>query len=618
MSRFQLISTTSRIVSLCRSGLLSAARQLFDEMPERDTVAWNAMLAAYCRSGFPSHTLSLFFSMRSCCTPQDPFSFTSALAAAADLGDLLAGEKLQSLAIRCGLCSFVPVCNSIVDLYGKCYRPSEAMRVFKEIVDRNEVSWCSLLHGFVVSGLLGEACKVFNEMPTRNLVAWNVMIKGFASCGEPKLSIDCFKEMLVSGCSGDFLTFSSLINFCAELSDPLCGKMIHALIIRNGWIDSVEVSNSVLSFYGKFNCYLETMRIFNSIGARSLVSWNAMIDAHMKFGNIEGAVSLFHEAPETNIVSWTSMVSGFARNSNGEEALHYFVNMMRNSHKPDDFTFGAILHACSLLTVLANGKMFHGLIIHCGFECFVYVSNGLINMYAKCGDIKSSSEVFDGIAMKDIVSWNAMIFGFAVHGCSQRALEVFKAMVASCIQPDKLTFIGLLMACCHSGLLEQGMGFLSSMESVHGISPDLDHLTCIVDMIGRSGYSRKLSNLIEEMNAGYSEALLNASNIYGDLLVGRRAGEWLMMMEPLKEGGYVMLSNLYCFNGRWREAEIVRRLMVKKELRKTPGCSWIEVGGIVMVFVSGSSLSPMVHLHNLLSILESEMRNPSSVGAESG
>ncbi|KAG0502852.1 hypothetical protein HPP92_002924 [Vanilla planifolia] len=299
-----------------------------------------------------------------------------------------------------------------------------------------------------------------------------------------------------------------------------------------------------------------------------------MIDVHLRHGDVKGAVGLFWEAPEINIVSWTTMIAGFARNAHGKEALLYFVNMLRNLQIPDDITFGAVLLACATLTVLRNGLMVHGCLVCHGFESFVYVANGLVNMYAKCGDIKSSCKVFDEIIAKDLVSWNAVIFGLAVHGWAQKALKVFEDMISDRVQPDKLTFLGLLMACCHSGLVEQGMGFLSSMNSVHQISPDADHVTCVIDMLGRAGRLREaailldyFSDSVKDKHAGYWESLLCASIIHQDVNLAMAIGEQFMNLEPQMETSYVLLSNLYCFSGHWKEAENIRRAMADRALR---------------------------------------------------
>lgn len=504
-------------------------------------------------------------------------------------------------------------------MYGKCSSPSDAAWAFEEMEERNKVSWCSLLYSHVICGQLDDAHQLFDAMPARNTISWNILIMGYARLGEGEHSISLFKKMQLLGVEGDATTFGSLMDAGSDLLDPRFGRMIHAFIYQRGWYAAVEVNNSVLSFYAKFGLRNDALKAFESMETRTLVSWNAMIDAHMKFGDVHGALRLFLKAPETNVVSWTAMISGFARNGYGEKAVSLFVEMKRKSLAPDDFTFGAVLHACAMLAVLANGRMTHSCVICCGFNSHLYVGNGLVNMYIKCGDVEAGTRVFDGILKKDLVSWNAMIFGFALHGLATRAFEMYKDMLARGILPDKVTFLGLLMACSHAGLIKQGKHFLQIMESVHGIELDTDHITCIIDMLGRAGHLREASKLLGSCSRVVSdrisdacEALLGACAVHGDWRIGKMLGEQLVSEEPQKEVGYVMLSNLYCVGGRWREAEKVRRVMMEQGVRKIPGCSWIEVRDVVMEFVSGSqSVNHMIDVHDMIGLLNYEMRNPS-------
>ncbi|EHA8586588.1 Pentatricopeptide repeat-containing protein, mitochondrial [Cocos nucifera] len=559
--------------------------------------------------------------MRTCAARPDCFSFTAVLAASADLHDLNSGRKLHALLLRLGLRSSLPVSNSLLDMYGKCSCPSDAGRAFEEMEERNEVSWCSLLHGYVNSGLLDDAHRLFGTMPVRKTISWNILIMGYARLGEIEHSISLFRKMQLLGVEGDVTTFGSLMNACSDLSDPRFGRMIHAFIYQSGWDVAVEVNNSVLSFYAKFGFCNDALKAFESMEARTIVSWNAMIDANMKFGDVHGALLLFLKAPETNVVSWTAMISGFARNGYGEEALSLFVDMKRNSLTPDDFTFGAVLHACAMLAVLANGTMTHSCVIRCGFDSYLYVANGLVNVYAKCGDVEAATQVFDGILRKDLVSWNAMLFGFALHGSATKAFEVYKDMLAGGILPDKVTFVGLLMACSHAGFIEQGRAFLQVMESVHGIELDTDHITCIIDMLGRAGHLREAGELLGSCSRVVSdritdtcEALLSACAVHEDMRIGKMLGEKLVSEEPQKEVGYVMLSNLFCVGEQWREAEKVRRVMMEQGVKKVPGFSWIEVRDMVMEFVSGSqSVNHMIDMHNMIGLLNYEMRNPSFI-----
>ncbi|TYJ17660.1 hypothetical protein E1A91_A09G067900v1 [Gossypium mustelinum] len=381
----------------------------------------------------------------------------------------------------------------------------------------------------------------------------------------------------------------------------------------------MEVKNSILSFYAKLCCMDVAIKEFESVGLLSQVSWNAMIDGYIKMGNTIDAFHVFQRAPMKNVISWTSMIAGYARNGEGEQALNLFVQMVRSCICPDEFTFGATLHACSSLAVLGFGKMVHGCVIRYGFQAYVYVGNGLVNMYAKCGDIKRSSYAFNEILEKDLVSWNAMLFGFGMHGLSTQALQIYDEMVAHGMKPDKVSFIGLLMTCSHAGLINKGRLFFDMMSSLYGLTYEIDHVACMVDMLGRAGYlveAKELSSkyskkdTVEAKSSSY-EALLGACSIHGDVRMGVSVRDDLQhSVDSQKDMGYVLLSNLYCASGQWKEAEIVRKAMVDQGVKKMPGYSWIEVKNKVTVFVAGNISHPYrEELYMILNSLDPEMRN---------
>lgn len=574
--RAHLISATSEILRLARRGGISDARKLFDDIPDRDIVAWNAMLTAYSGCGLPLQALSLFARMRSSSAvpapAPDPFSFTAALSAAADLRDLSGGRQHHALLLRLGFHGRLPVRNALVDMYGKCSRPSDAAQVFDEMEERNEVTWCALLSGYLVSGRLPDAHRLFGQMPVRTTVAWNTLMGGYAQLGLGQSCVELFKEMQMCGFNGDATTFASLINACSEMKNSSFGPMIHSIALRRGWSVTTEVSNSLLSFYASFNSRDDAQMVFEAMPHRTSISWNAMIDASMKFGDVEQAAALFERAPETNAISWTAMIAGFARNGHGEKALALFADMIRKSLSPDDFTYGAALHACAAMAVLGNGRLIHGCAVRSGFGSYLYVANCLVNMYSKCGDIVCAGKVFDEMRTKDLVSWNAMLFGFATHGCALEAFRVFDNMLMSSVSPDKFTFMGLLLACNHAGLVNVGKIVLETMVDVHGLRPDVKHESCVTHMLGRVELQATCSTgMLREMESSY-EALLRTV---------------IDNEEVDRDVKYVMLSNLLCTNGRWDEAERVRRRMTEEGVKKYPGCSWIEARDNVVVFMSG-------------------------------
>ncbi|KAM5577569.1 hypothetical protein ABKV19_008090 [Rosa sericea] len=612
-----LIKTTSKMAALARLGHINHARQLFDEMPHRDSIAWNAMLTAYTQLGFHHQALSLLRSMRISNTRPDHFTFTATLSACAGACNLQCGTKLHCLLTVLGYQSYLPVNNALIDMYGKCLEPCSATGVFEEMKLGNEVTWCSLLFAYTNSGLFDAAREVFCVMPRRVERAWNVMIVGYARNGEVEMCLGLLKEMKESLCRPDQWTFSALMNACVEALEFWCGCMLHSFIIKSGWSSSAEVKNSVLSFYAELGCLGNAVKVFESGGTLTQVSWNAMIDTYMKLGNTLEALRVFQLSPEQNIDSWTSMISGYARNGRGEEAAMFFVDMLRTGLEPDDFSFAVVLHACSNLALLGRGEMFHGCIIHYGFHAYAFIGNSLVNMYAKCGDLKGSIRAFRDILHKDLVSWNAMLFAFGLHGKAIETLQFFEQMVVNGVKPDNVTFIGLLMACSHSGLIGESRALFETMQTIYGLSPDKYHVACMVDMLGRGGYLAEAKELADKYCSVYSakislrEALLGACSAHGELGFGKYLGETLKITEPHNETSYVLLSNLYCASGQWKEAEMVRKRMADQGVKKMPGCSWIEVRNRVMAFVAGKNSDPfMDEVYNILQYIDFEIWNP--------
>lgn len=618
--RSYLVQITSKITTLAKSGSILGARKLFDELPYRDTIAWNAMISGYLHLGFHQEALSLFCIMRLSNVKPDNFTYTALLSTCAGLKDIKLGRMFHALVLVSGCNSLLPVNNALIDMYGKCLRAQEANKVFEEMGFRNEVSWCSLLFAYLNVGLLDVSRSVFYDMPRRVVIAWNTIVVGYAKWGEVESSLGLFKKMLEDSCSPDQWTLSAILTACTEMTEPCYGRMLHGFIIQSGWNSAVEVNNSVLSFYIKFGEEHEVLKAIQAVGMFNEVSWNAIIDAYMKIGDLEEAYLAFQRVPDKNLISWTSMITGYMRNGHGECALRFFVDLMSSHIRPDDIAFGAILHACSNLATLGHGRMVHCCVIQSGFHACAYVGNGLVNMYAKCGDICNSYRAFTDILDKDLISWNTMLFAFGLHGRSSQALRILEEMVASGMKPDKVTFIGLLMTCNHLGLIDEGLFFFESMTSRYGLFPEIDHVACVIDMLGRGGKLEKAKELankyIEANNVKVNslEALFGSYSSQGDLKMGAELAERLQILKPCDEMSYVVLSNLYSASGQWKQAETLRKEMADRGIKKMPGCSWVEVRNQVAAFIAGSNSFPyMEDVHMMLYILESEIRYPMSI-----
>ncbi|KAK1426894.1 hypothetical protein QVD17_15574 [Tagetes erecta] len=612
-----LVHTTSKIASLAKSGRVAHARKLFDEMSHRDTVVWNTMITCYTHLNLYQQALLLFHQMTQFSnTKPDHYSFTATLSACAGSCKLQFGQNIHALVVVMGYCSSLPVNNALIDMYAKCLSPCSANAVFKETEFRNDVSWCSLLFAYVHANQLQVAQSVFDSMPNRVNIAWNTLIACHARHGSIRTCVELFKKMMAESCDEDQWTYSALMNASAESQQYYIGCMVHAVIAKKGWACAVEASNSILSFYAQIGSPADVVKMFESITTLTQVSWNAIIDAQMKIGDTHKALIAFQQAPERNVISWTSMMTGYVRNGNAEEAVDFFVNMVKSSLQPDDFSLGTVLHACSVMATLGHGKMIHSLAIIHGFHGYAYVGNGLVNMYAKCGDVDGSKQSFDDIMEKDLVSYNTMLIAYGLHGWGEKALKIYEEMLVSGLKPDKVTFISLLMTCSHLGLINQGRALFRSMNQIHGISPEIDHVTCMVDMLARGGYleeAREMANTYRtrDMIVGSSEAVFGSCYTHGDILMGTELGGELKTLEPECEMSYVVLSNLYCASEKWKEAELVRKVMADHGVKKTPGCSWIEVKNKVTAFVAGNSLCvDKDDMSSVLYLLEYQLKNP--------
>lgn len=288
------VSTSSHRRDWCHEGFYWLKIK-FDGMSYRDTVAWNSMLAGYSQLGLHQEALSLFHQMRISNAKPDPFTFTAALSACADSGSLLNGTKVHALVIVSGYQSSLAVNNSLIDMYGKCLNAFSAGEVFQAMDDTNEVTWCSLLFAYANSGQFNAAREIFNLMPRKVDIAWNTMIAGLGRCGEIELCLDMFKKMLQSLCEPDQWTYSALISACTESSELLCGCVLHSVIIKSGWSSAVEAKNSILSLYAKLGSLSDAMKIFESTGILTQVSWNAIIDAHMKAHELISLIRRTHD-----------------------------------------------------------------------------------------------------------------------------------------------------------------------------------------------------------------------------------------------------------------------------------------------------------------------------------
>lgn len=480
-------------------------------------------------------SIEIYHSMRKEGLSPDSFTFPFLLKACARLLDSKLGIKLHGLVVKAGCESDAFVNTSLVSLYGKC-------------------------------GFIDNAFKVFDDIPEKNVAAWTAIISGYTGVGKCREAIDMFRRLLDMGLRPDSFSLVRVLAACTRIGDLRSGEWIDDYITKIGMVRNVFVATSLVDFY-------------------------------VKCGNMERACSVFDGMLEKDIVSWSSMIQGYASNGLPKEALDLFFKMLNEGFRPDCYAMVGVLCACARLGALELGNWASNLMDRNEFLGNPVLGTALIDMYAKCGRMDRAWEVFRGMRKKDIVVWNAAISGLAMSGHVKAAFGLFGQMEKSGIEPDGNTFVGLLCACTHAGLVDEGRQYFNSMERVFTLTPEIEHYGCMVDLLGRAGFLDEAHQLVKSMpmeaNAIVWGALLGGCRLHRDTQLVEGVLKQLIALEPSNSGNYVLLSNIYSASHKWDDAAKIRSIMSERGIKKVPGYSWIEVDGVVHEFLVGDTSHPL-------------------------
>ncbi|XP_019059534.1 PREDICTED: pentatricopeptide repeat-containing protein At3g29230 [Tarenaya hassleriana] len=434
--------------------------------------------------------------------------------------------------------------------------------------------------GTPCSTVIESAYKVFCEMVERNVVAWTSMISGYIL-------------------NGDLVCARRLFDLAPERDVVLWNTMV------SGYIES---GNTV-----------EAKRTFDRMPQRDVMSWNTMLNGYANVGDSEACEGVFDEMPERNVFTWNGLIKGFARNEKFSEVLYAFRRMVDEGNVlPNAATVMMVLSACAKLGALDSGKWVHQSVKILGYNGNLNVENALIDMYAKCGGIDVAVEVFKGMEKRDLISWNTLINGLAVHGYGTDALNLFQEMKNCGLQPDHITFVGVLCACTHMGFVEDGLAYFSAMLEDYSLIPQIEHCGCVVDLLSRAGLLTQAVEFVDKMpveaDAVIWAALLGASRVYKNVEVGELALEKLVKFEPRNPANYVMLSNIYGDHGRWEDVARLKLAMRDTGVKKVPGISLIETDdGLVEFYSSGEKHPQSEEIYKVLKGLMKLLRTPAFV-----
>ncbi|KAL1534986.1 pentatricopeptide repeat-containing protein-like protein [Salvia divinorum] len=446
-------------------------------------------------------------------------------------------------------------------------------------------SVCALTPSFLY------AQRIFQQVGQSETSTWNCCLRDFAESDTPFGAILLFHQLRRHNVFPDSFTCSFVLKACVKLMDLSHGRIIHALIVKLGLLFNLVLQNVILHLYASCGEMSDAILLFDKMPQRDVVTWNTMITQLVKRGDITSAHQMFLEMPDRNLRSWTAMIAGFVRCGKPKKAIDIFREMKQVGLKPNEATVVAVLAACADLGALDLGRWIHDYSDKSGFKENVLICNTLIDMYIKCGCLKAAKDVFEGMKKRTVVSWSSMIQGLALHGNADEALGLFSKMIQTRMKPNDVTFIGLLNACSHMGLINEGRAFFARMTTDFAITPSIEHYGCMVDLLSRAGLLQEAYEFIKQMpitpNAAIWGALLGGCKVHKNIEMAEVAMRHMHELDPHNDGYYVVLANIYSEAKKWEDAARVRKLMKERGLKKTYGCSSITINGLVHEFVAG-------------------------------
>lgn len=551
---------------------LCDAKQVFSKLASPSAFVWSAIISAHTHLGQAHQAIDLYYQMQ--LQPNaipNEFVFVSVLKACVKTIDLRHGKLIHTHVLESGLESKIIVINTLIDFYAKCGALEDACNIFVNAISRDVVTWNVMIGGYSHNKHIEGAVLLFEQMQENGLepnhVTWNALIGGYAQDGKGAVSLMFFEKMQMQGTHPGQATYVSIVQVCSSMASLERAKIVH-------------------------------VQILESIFKMDFVIGSSLIDMYVKFGNLECARCVFNSLKEKDVVTWNAMIAGYAQHGHGHLAFQLFLQMQDVDIRPDNFTFVSIVKACTSIAAVEQGKEIHSLVIENGLGSDVYIGSALIDMYCKWHSLEDGCRVFKTLPQLNIVTWNAMLSGYAQHRTFKEALMLFELIKSKGFTPDSVTFVSLLSACSHEGLVDEAFHRLESMKTAHGIEPSLDHYDCMLDILGRAGHLNEALQF--QRTTPYSpqdtgwRSLLNHCLTHGSIELGKQCFEKVTNLDEKDSASYVLMSQLCAATGKWEDAVKLEEQRKSVGAQKKPGMAFIEIGNQVHQFLVGDVNYPAV------------------------
>ncbi|GLT39907.1 hypothetical protein SLA2020_140730 [Shorea laevis] len=448
--------------------------------------------------------------------------------------------------------------------------------------------------------LLSYAVSIFHSIPSPSTFCYNNVIRAHILLSSPLNALEFFTRMRRLALLPDFHTYPFVLKACSHLRLCSLAQSIHTQALKFGFVADLFVLNSLIHVYSVINGIIDAHKVFDESSVRDVVSHNSLIDGYVKLGDVAQARQLFEDMPirMRDAVSWSTLIAGYAQWNHGKDALELFNHMMGFDLRPDNTALVSALSACAQLGELEQGKGIHSYIKQYRTRLDSFLSTGLVDMYAKCGCIEISKEIFESSSDKNLSTWNAMLVGLAMHGQGQLLLDYFSRMMEAKVEPDGVTFLGVLVGCSHAGLVDEARKLFNEMEGNYNVRRELKHYGCMADLLGRAGLISEAMEMIKNMpmdgDVFVWSGLLGGCRIHGNVELAEKAAEQVMELKPEDGGVYSIMANVYANLERWEDVVKIRGSMAsnRAKIKKIAGWSLIQLNGVAHEFVAWDCLHP--------------------------
>ncbi|XP_027356956.1 pentatricopeptide repeat-containing protein At2g04860 [Abrus precatorius] len=621
-----LYVNTALIDFYMKLGFSSHARQLFEDMAFRDVVSWNVLICGYSQNGHSYDALQLFVQMLRETFRPNQTTIVSLLPSCCRPELILQGRSIHGFGIKAGLGWDPQLKNALTSMYAKCDDLDASQLLFEERAERNVVSWNTMIGAYSQKGFLDKAMSCFKEMLKEGLQPSPVTMMNLMSANVVPETVHCY--VVKCGFTSDASVVTSLVCLYAKQGYTDAAKLLYRHFPTK---DLVSLTSIISSYSEKgdvesaVECFIETQHLdiksdavalisvlhginnpshfaigsaFHSYGLKKgltndcLVA-NGLISMYSRFDEIETALSLFFDVSEKTLITWNSLISGCVQAGKSSDAMELFCQMNTCGQKPDAITIASLLSGCCQVGYLRIGETLHDYILRNNVKVEDFTGTALIDMYTKCGRLDYAEKVFCSINAPCLATWNSIISGYSLYGLEHKAFNGFSKLQEQGLEPDKITFLGVLAACTHGGLVHVGMEYFRMMTKEYGLMPSLQHYACVVSLLGRAGLFKEAIEIINRMeirpDSAVWGALLSACCIQQEVKLGECLAKKLFLLNNKNGGFYVLMSNLYAIVGRWDDVARVRGMMRESG---GDGCSGVSVIEVASVKDTNSNLCP--------------------------